>query len=154
MVADGVVQFGQWLSEQYRSDGTYERVEVQEGVVSADVLVRLHVAARSYYEVRVDGMRREIQVGFGTENRTVNEDIEQMILDNGGDLDDLLGDELCDLGEEPVPMEHFFDRPAFRFIVRLRLDRLEELDDASLRKRVQAIIQACRVLFQGCVDET
>jgi len=60
-----------------------------------------------------------------------------MILDRGGDLDELLGDELCDLGQEPLPMEHFFEHPAFRGTVRLRLEGLDSLEDPRLRRRVR-----------------
>jgi hypothetical protein len=147
--------FRDWLRAEYRPDGSYERIEVLEGsdAPSGTYAVRLVVAKRSYYEVRADAERSELQAGFATESRTVNEAIEQSVLDNGGDLNELLGDELCDLGEEPLPVEHFWDRPAFRYVVRLRPDRPEELESPALRKRVKAILRACHILFQECVDE-
>ena len=145
--------FRDWLLAQYRPDGRYERVEILTGVDGADVSVRLHVGNRSYYEVRVLLQRQELEAGFATESRMVNEAVEQSILDAGGDLDDLLGDELSDLGEDPFPMHHFFERPAFRFTVRLPLPDPESLNDSALRRRVQAVLRASSILFQESVDE-
>ena len=115
--------------------------------------MRMHVANKSYYEVRVLLDRAEVQAGFATEHRTVNEDLEEMILDQGGDLDDLLEDELSELGVEPLHMDHFWERPAFRFITRLPLPDPTCLQDEAFQKRVEAVLKACRILFQGCVDE-
>jgi hypothetical protein len=150
-----VTRFGEWMSSEYRADGKYEQVLLLSGpdAAHADLSVRLDVGKRSYYEARVLLEAGELQAGFATESRNINESIEQMILDNGGDLDDLLADELCDLGKEPLPMAHFFERPAFRFIVRLPLPGPDLLDDAALRARVKAIIRAGCTLFQACVDE-
>jgi hypothetical protein len=149
-----VEAFRDWLVREYRADGSYDGISTASGADAggADVAVRLQCGPRSYYEARVHSGERELQVGFSTEGRTVNEEIEEMILDNGGDLDDLLADELCDLGEEPLHMEHFFERPAFRYIVRLPLENPAGLEDAGLRKRVTTVLQACRILFQDRVD--
>jgi len=150
-----VAAFHEWLASEYRSDGAYEKIQKLEGgeACGVDLCSRLHVANKSYYEARVDLDKGELQVGFGTESRVVNEEIEEMVLDNGGDLSDLLGDELCDLGAEPLPMEHFFERPTFRYIVRLPLDGPEALEDPDLRRRVKTIVRACQILFQSNVDE-
>jgi hypothetical protein len=147
--------FAEWLASEYRSDGRYEAVEIRRGPDAgpADIAVRLGVANRSAYEVRVTLEKQEVEAGFATENRMVNEAIEQAILDNGGELDELLGDELSDLGEEPLPTAHFFERPAFRFVARLPLASASEMEDAALRRRVKNVLKASEVLFQGCVDE-
>ena len=147
-----VASFQEWIAREYRPDGTFEGVQALSGG-DADLSVRLLVVNKSYYEVRADLARQELQVGFATEGRVVNEEIEQMILDSGGDLDDLLADELCDLGEEPLTMEHFFERPAFRYVVRLPLPQPEALEDTALRGRVKNILKACQILFQPTVDE-
>jgi len=155
MAHPAVEAFRDWMVGEYRPDGAYDAIHVLEGPEAgyADLSVRLDIGKRSYYEARVALEAGELQVGFATEGRTINEEIEQMVLDNGGDLNELLADELCDLGGEPLPMEHFFERPAFRFIVRLPLGGPEGLEDAALRARVKQILKACHVLFQGSVDE-
>jgi hypothetical protein len=146
--------FRDWLTAEYRNDGRFDRIEVLEAPDPAtEVTVRLHVGNRSYYEVRVRPEAGEVQAGFATESRIVNEAVEQAILDAGGDLDDLLGDELCDLGEQALPMKHFFERPAFRFTVSLPLQSPDGLPDAALRSRVAAVLKASHTLFQECVDE-
>lgn len=153
---DAAVQaFRDWLVGEYRADASFERVESLEGPEAggADLSVRLHLANRSYYEARVDLAGGQLQAGFSTEGRMINEAIEQSILDSGGDLSELLADELADLGEAPLPMEHFWERPAFRYIVRLPLAGPEALADAALRSRVKTIFKACRILFQEAVDE-
>ena len=156
MPVDSALQpFCDWVDQTYRGDARFDRIEHRERpeAGTADLAIRLHVAKKSYYEIAVDQEKGELQAGFATEGRVVNEAIEQMVLDNGGDLSDLLGDELCDLGDQPLPMEHFYERPAFRFIVRLPLESPARLDDEALRTRIQNVLQACRVLFQDCVDE-
>jgi hypothetical protein len=143
------------MTAEYRPDGAYDQVQAFYGpdAGEADLAVRLDVGKRCYYEARVRLEPGEVQAGFATESRVINEAIEQMILDNGGDLDDLLADELSDLGVDPLPAEHFFERPAFRYIGRLSLEGPGDLDDAGLRQRVRAVLKACSILFQGCVDE-
>jgi len=152
-LAPSLREFGEWLAREYRADGGYDEARLLDGERAhpADLLIRLDVTKKSYYLARIkDGL---LEVGFATEGRMINEAIEEMILDNGGDLDDLLGDELCDLGDEPLTMKHYFERPAFFFVVPLPLGRSEELDDPILRQRVKTILKASRTLFQSCVDE-
>jgi hypothetical protein len=148
-------EFGEWLVGEFRGDGGLDGVQLCAGDSArpADLLVRLDVGKKSYYLARVKQEQQLLEVGFATEGRMVNEAIEEMILDNGGDLDDLLGDELCDLGEEPLPMKHYFERPVFLFVAPLALENTEALDDAALRWRVRTLLKASRILFQGCVDE-
>lgn len=156
MATDAAVEaFRDWMKGEYRADGKYEAIRVLTGADAggAELSVRLEVGNRSYYEARVNLEQAQLQVGFATESRVINEEIEQSILDNGGDLDDLLADELCDLGEDPLPMEHFFERPAFRFICRLPLESAETLGDPAFRQRVKRVIRASEILFQACVDE-
>lgn len=150
-----VAAFRDWLVGEYRLDASYERVVVLEGEESRgwETSVRLDVGKKSYYEVRVDLEKGELQVGFSTEGRMINEELEEMVLDNGGDLSELLADELSELGEELFPMAHFFERPAFRFTVKLPLGAPEELADAVIRRRTVNILKASRILFQPAVDE-
>jgi hypothetical protein len=147
--------FGEWLVTQFRNDGTLDDAQFCDGdrAYPADALVRLDVGKKCYYLARVKLDQQLLEVGFATEGRVINEEIEEMILDNGGDLDDLLGDELCDLGGEPLPMQHYFERPAFLFVVPFTLETPESLADSALRKQVQNVLKACRILFQSCVDE-
>jgi hypothetical protein len=150
-----LASFRDWMTLEYRSDGSYDEVCVLYGADAgrADLAIRLDVGKRSYYEACITLDPCELQAGFATEGRVINEAVEQMILDNGGDLDDLLVDELCDLGDEPLSMEHFFERPAFRFIARMPLSTPAALEEPALRSRVRNVIKACRALFQACVDE-
>src|SRR5690349_15460433 len=124
MADPAVGAFCEWLRGEHQADGRLERIDLLSGpeALGAAAAVRLYVNARSYYEARVDLERGEVQAGFATESRVANDAVEQMVLDNGGDLSELLGDELAELGVEPVPMEHFWDRPAFRYVVRLPLE--------------------------------
>lgn len=154
-VHPAVADFRDWLVSEYRSDATYDRIVVLEGEDSRgwETSVRLDVGKKSYYEVRVDLEKGELQVGFSTEGRMINEELEEMVLDNGGDLDELLGDELSELGEELFSMAHFFERPAFRFAVKLPLASPEALTEAVMRRRTVNILKASRILFQPAVDE-
>lgn len=148
-------EFGEWLAGEFRHDGGLDAVQLCDGdrAHPADLLVRLDVGKKCYYLARVKQEQNLLEVGFATEGRVVNEEIEEMILDNGGDLDDLLGDELCDLGDVPLPMKHYFERPAFLFVVPFSLETLDGLAEDGLRRQVRNVLKASRILFQGCVDE-
>ena len=50
-------------------------------------------------------------------------------------------------------MDHFYDRPAFRYVVRLPLSSSDELEHAACRRREKTILNASHILFQNCVDE-
>lgn len=147
--------FGEWLAGEHRSDPAYDAVLLLTGseAAPAALAVRLIPARGAYYVARVNQECTVLEAGFATESRMLNESVEQMILDNGGDLDDLLGDELCDLGEEPLTMRHYFERPAFYFAVPLPLQSPTDLGDPVFRRRVKVVLAACKNLFQGCVDE-
>jgi hypothetical protein len=149
-----VAQFGNWLRTTYQADAAFDSVEILTGEDASNtgLIARLPVGNRSYYEVRVVVESRELQVGFATEGRMINEAIEQMVLDNGGDLSEILADELSEMGQPPLPMDHFFERPAFRYIVRQRLKDLRELEGPEIRKRVQAVLKSSQLLFQSYVD--
>lgn len=152
---EAVQAFKEWLVAEYRPDASWESIQVLEGTEAPEggLSIRLHVGKKTYYEVRLPESAESLQVGLSTESRVVNEELEETVLDNGGDLDDLLADELCDLGDEPQHMEHFFERPAFRYTVRLTLASTDELESPVLRARVKTLLKACHILFQGCVDE-
>ncbi|MGG2362636.1 hypothetical protein ACE4Z5_27390, partial [Salmonella enterica] len=81
-------EFGEWLAGEFHNDGSFEGVHLCEGERAhpADLLVRLDVGKKSYYLARVLQERELLEVGFATEGRVINEEIEEMILDNGGDL--------------------------------------------------------------------
>ncbi|MCC2673007.1 MAG: hypothetical protein K0Q72_5479 [Armatimonadetes bacterium] len=150
-----ILEFGEWLAGEYRADGSLDAVRLLTApdAAPADLAVRLEVGKKSYYLARVHLDTATLEAGFATLDRTVNEELEQMILDNGGSLDDLLGDELCDLGLEPLPMKHYYERPAFLFAVPLSYEGLDGLASPELRKQVTGVLKACRVLFQPTVDE-
>ncbi len=150
---DATAAFREWLAAELRREGDEAAVSVLGAMAGADWTVRHCVTNRSYYEVRFREAAGELEVGFGTEHRMVNEGIEEWVLENGGDLSELLGDELCELGVEPEPMEHFWDRPTFRYVVRARVDVPEALASDTLRRRTLAILRACRILFQDAVEE-
>jgi hypothetical protein len=150
-----IQQFGEQLAGEYRSDGTLDAVRVLTAAEAApaDLVVRLEVGKRSRYLVRVSSEPGAVEVGFATEDRTINEEIEQLILDNGGDLDDLLADELCDLGLQPLPMKHYYERPSFLFTVSLPFEGPDSLSSPALLKQISGILKACRILFQATIDE-
>lgn len=151
--ADEAATFREWLAAELRREGDESGVSVLGPMAGADWAVRHCVTNRSYYEVRLREAAGELEVGFGTEHRMVNEGIEEWVLENGGDLSELLGDELCELGVEPEPMEHFWDRPTFRYVVRIAVEAPEALTSDALRRRTLAILRACRILFQDAVEE-
>lgn len=152
-LSPSLLEFGEWLVGEFRADGALDGVQLCDGdrAHPADLLVRLDVGRKSYYLARVKP--GELEVGFATEGRMINEAAEEMILDNGGDLDELLGDELCDLGGEPLPMKHYFERPVFLFVTPFALEREDALSNEGLRHSVKRVLQASRILFQSSVDE-
>ena len=61
--------------------------------------------------------------------------------------------ELDDLGEAPVSMEHYFERPAFCYVASLPMPGPEALDSPELRRRIEHSIDACRALFQEYLED-
>lgn len=149
-----VERFREWLTGEFRADGRFDGIHCLEGPEAGgvDLSFRLSTGPRTYYEVRVDLAAALLEAGFSTESRVVNEAIEELVLDNGGDLGELFGDELCDLGDEPLPVQHYFARPAFRFMAALPLPDAESLDQDVLRRRVRNVLASARVLFQESID--
>jgi hypothetical protein len=142
--------FQRWLEETYTGD---ERFAGVHRVTGADAGVRLEAAAGSHYEVVARLPERVVRVGFLTTDRAVNEAIEQGILDSGDELDDLMEVELDDLGEEPAPMDHFFERPAFCYTTTLPLAAPDVLASPELRRRISHLVDACHALFQEYLEE-
>jgi hypothetical protein len=143
-------QFQQWLEETYNGDERFAGIHRATG---ADAGARLEAGENSYYEVAVQLATRDIRVGFLTADRALNEAIEQGILDSGDSLDELIEVELDDLGEEPVPMQHFFERPAFCYTTSLLLSGPEPLASPELRRQLGHIIDACYAVFHEFLEE-
>lgn len=105
---------------------------------------RCSAGERCWLEARLVEGGTQVELGFATDSRVRNEELEQAILDEGGDLDELLADELDELGVGPLPMHHYYDRPAFRYCSRLPV---AAATTAAGRKRAKAVLLACRKLF-------
>jgi hypothetical protein len=144
-----VEQFQRWLEEKYAGD---ERFSGTHGVPGAAAGVRMEAGENSYYEIAALPDQRELRVGFMTSDRSLNETIEQAILDSGDTLEELMEVELDDLGEEPAPMIHYFERPAFCYSARLSLEDPSQLGSTDVRRRVGHVLDACYTLFQEHVD--
>jgi hypothetical protein len=152
-VADShVEQFQRWLEQTYTGDDRFNAVQPLRGG-GVDAGVRLEAGASSYYEIAVRLAQQELRAGFLTADRALNETIEQGILDSGDSLDELMEVELDELGELPVAMQHFFERPAFCYTTALPLAAPEALDAPELRRRVGHVIDACCALFQNYLEE-
>jgi hypothetical protein len=145
-----VEQFQRWLEKTYAGD---ERFAGMHRATGADAGLRLEAGENSYYEVAVRLAERLVRVGFLTADRSLNEAIEQGILDSGDSLDELMEAELDDLGEEPVPMAHFFERPAFCYTASLPISSPEALGSSELRRQIGHLIDACYTLFQEYLEE-
>jgi hypothetical protein len=145
-------QFQRWLEETYAGDERFGAVHKLSGS-GADAGGRLEAGDGSHYEIAVRLAQRAVRVGFLTADRALNESIEQGILDSGDSLDELMEAELDDLGEPPVRMEHFFERPAFCYTTALPLSGPEALDAPELRGRIEHIIDACCTLFQDYLGD-
>jgi hypothetical protein len=147
-----IEQFQRWLEETYAGDERFSGRRRASGA-EADAGVRLEVGEGSYYEILVRLAKPDIRVGFLTTDRSLNESIEQGILDSGDSLDELMEVELDDLGEAPVVMEHFFERPAFCYVTSLPLTTPDVLGRVELRRRIERVLDACCALFQEYLEE-
>jgi hypothetical protein len=147
-----VEPFQQWLEATYTGDERFGAVHRLQGN-GIDAGVRLEAGEGSYYEIAVRLAKGDIRVGFLTSDRALNESIEQGILDSGDSLDELMEVELDDLGEPPMPMEHFFERPTFCYTTALPLQEQEALEAPQLRRRLEHTIDACCALFQDYLEE-
>lgn len=145
-------QFQKWLEATYSRDERFSAVHSTAGTVG-DAGVRLEASEGSHYEILVRPARQEVRVGFLTTDRALNEAIEQSILDSGDSLDEQMEVELDELEEAPVPMAHFFERPAFCYVSSLPLPQPDALATPELRRRVAHLIDACHALFQPHLEK-
>jgi hypothetical protein len=145
-------QFQRWLEETYAADERFAGLHRAAGP-DLDAGVRLEAGEGSYYEILVRPGREGVRVGFLTTDRALNEVIEQGILDSGDSLDELMEVELDDLGEAPVTMEHYFERPAFCYVTSLPLPGPEALNSPELRQRIAHLVDACCALFQEYLED-
>lgn len=105
-----------------RAAGVFGEVTVKDGLLEAQALSSAEPAA---YRISVDGGR--LWVSLVTANRWLSQSIEQDLVHTGDKLDDLLHEELVDLGYtgKPVPFEHFRSEDklfTFRSVVPVSLD--------------------------------
>jgi hypothetical protein len=145
-------QFQGWLEQTYAGDERFAGLHRVDGP-GVDAGLRLEAGEGSHYEIRVRLSRQEVRVGFLTTDRALNESIEQSILDSGDTLDELMEVELDELGEAPVAMEHYFERPAFCYVASLPASGPEALKSPELRQRIKHVIDACRALFQEYLED-
>src|SRR5439155_628873 len=102
-LTDELQRFGVWATETFRTDGRFDQVRVlgpQSGS-GLDLTITLPVDARSRYEIGIDSGELQLQVGFVTEDRRLNESIEQAIQHGGDTINELMEAELEELGYEP-----------------------------------------------------
>lgn len=147
MSGDPIESFRCWLESEL-GGGDRGALTFPDPCDGSRLEARLAAADRSYYDIRIVSDLRQLEVGLSTESRVVNEEIEEFILEQGGDLDDLLADELIELGGDELPMHHFFERPRFRFTCRLPIPTPEALEGEEICRQTLLVIDACRALFQ------
>lgn len=151
MSRDPAEAFRSWIESEF-GGGERGALTFHDPCDGGRLEARLAAADRSYYDIRIAGDLGQLEVGLSTESRVVNEEIEEFILEQGGDLDDLLADELIELGGDELPMRHFFERPRFRFICRLPVPTPEALYGEETRRQTVLVVDACRALFQAHLD--
>lgn len=142
--ADLARGFANWLQAELQTQDPASSLEQGS---DGQFVASLPRGEKTAYQIRFDPGGRQIRVGLATTSRVLNEEIEEHILDSGDELDELLADELIELGAEPAPMNHFFERPWFRYECSLCLRDAAEIDSRPLRERVLLLLKGCTALF-------
>ncbi|TVQ63502.1 MAG: hypothetical protein EA379_03705 [Phycisphaerales bacterium] len=90
--------------------GVFASVRLRDGLLECEAK---DAAAPAFYRLYADGPR--LWVGLFTKDRWLSQSIEQDLVHTGDKLEDLIEEELVDLGYEggPMPCEHFRDHDLF-----------------------------------------
>ena len=146
--------FRDWLVELFGGEERFITVQEESSEEDESFSVLLESGDRAWYEVAIPPQGDGVRIGFATQNRPLNESIEQGILDTGDSPSEFLDDRMSDVVEleEPPEMDHFFDT-AFRFTTTIPIASLTELGTEAIREQVQQLVEGYYAAFQEFVDK-
>lgn len=134
--------------------GMFDDVQATDRVVAASAK---DSAAPAEYALEVDG--DAIWALLRTEDRWLSQSIEQDLVHTGDKLDELLEEELVDLGEQPggrAPFEHFRDerkRFVFRFLTPFAASAASKQDAERMARWLLALEATFRPLGDMEADD-
>lgn len=148
-------RFREWTLDLFEGDPRFVRIVdvTTERRKEAEFVVRFEVGRESCYEVAFCPQNHVIQMGFLTQDRSLNDAIEHGGLESGETLTEMLQVELDDMGETGrYEVDHFFERPWFCFYTTLPFETITALERDELRLKVQHLLDALHLVFQDYVD--
>jgi hypothetical protein len=114
----------------------------------------LNTESEAFYLAQVGQDHDVVYVGLYTPDRWLSESIEADLMFKGDKLEDLLEEELCDLGfEGRLPVEHFRDEQKF-YVFRspVFLPKGEKLEGEGMIDRVTQALLAYEAMFRQLGD--
>lgn len=153
-----VEDFRDWIAATARQEveaiGTVRKVD-GEGEHPDSRAVRLYTDVHLWIEVNILPGISKLRVGLATDDRSTNEDAEQVIEDSRESLDEFLELGLADAGhedEEGHSMEHFHDSGVFYFATHLDMVGLDSLVSDGLRGEVKRLVEGYAAAFEELLD--
>lgn len=132
--------FQNWLTATFQGDANFEGVQKGE----AEAETRVLLGERKWIEVTLTP-EKELRVGFVTRDRYENEGTEQRLLDMRENISEMIEIEVEELGGSGVyHVDHYYDRDArvFRWVCKLPLSSVSNLESEEFRAKVRTLVRA------------
>lgn len=151
MICDACQALYEEVGDQVREARVFARVRRND---EALICAARGVESQADYRVEVAPSHDLVWVGLYTPDRWLSESIEADLLHTGDKMEELLEDELLELGfEARLPVEHFRDEQK-RYVFRspVFLPKGEKLDGEGMIDRVAKILLAYQAAFSRLGD--
>ncbi|MAE60726.1 MAG: hypothetical protein CMJ49_05125 [Planctomycetaceae bacterium] len=127
------------VAELVGAAGVFAAIELKD-----DVLLCTPTASDvdGGYELRWDATSARAYVGFSSPDRWLSESIEADLMHCGDDLDELIEDELAELGEDYRPPVEHFRNDQMRYVFRSAVPTAA-VEDAGAADRMCRLLLAC-----------
>ena len=153
-----VEDFRDWIArtarERVPAVGTTRKVD-GEGEHGDSLAMRLYTDTQLWLEVNVLPDTSVLRIGLASDDRTTNEDAEQLIEDSKDPMDEFLELGLADAGyedEEGHPVEHFREAGVFYFATPLPMPDIASLQ-GELREQAMRLVEGYATAFEELIED-
>ncbi|MDA0838544.1 MAG: hypothetical protein O3B01_16625 [Planctomycetota bacterium] len=150
--------FRDWIARTAREKvpavGTTRKVD-GEGEYQDSLALRLYTDTQLWLEVNILPGESILRVGLASDDRTMNEDAEQLIEDSKDPMDEFLELGLADAGyedEEGHRMDHFRESGIFYFATSLPLPDIASLQ-GELREQAMRLVEGYATAFEELIED-
>jgi hypothetical protein len=134
--------------------GTTRRVD-GEGDHEDSLAMRLYTDTQLWLEVNILPSASILRIGLASDDRTLNEDAEQLIEDSKDPMDEFLELGLADAGyedEEGHRVDHFRESGVFYFVTPLPMPDIASLQ-GELREQAMRLVEGYATAFEELIED-